>query len=67
MIAQEVSHMDDAVFEPGMQASPLIATRLAEELAVFLAPLLTWLVPSATIYFGRLCPINLTGILVDSA
>ncbi len=35
--------MDDAVLDRGMQASPLVATTLACDLAVFLAPLLAWL------------------------
>lgn len=35
--------MDDAVLDRGMQASPLVATTLTRDLAVFLAPLLAWL------------------------
>ncbi len=36
---QEVAAMDDVVLDQGMQASPLVATTLARDLAVFLAPL----------------------------
>lgn len=35
--------MDDAILEQGVQASPVVATRLQQDLATFLAPLLAWL------------------------
>jgi hypothetical protein len=41
--AQEVSVMDDAFLERGVQASPVVATALQRELVAFLAPLLDWL------------------------